>query len=436
MARAKKEAPRREDWQPIESVELTDGSKAIKWSNIVTGEEAMLREGNHPFDNPNSNVRQVFPIAAVSAESEPEEIESDSEETPTDRVAAMLSKVAGKERAVLKVKRFQDDGTLAWCADLTPEQFEQTGYEGIRRDFGSGKYELTLYATNPATRKFSRYGYEVITLLAASKETVPASDALLPVLNKLVERIEKLESKPAPDPMQQMQMTLGLMAQMREALGLNHPPQQQQGMGQAIKEIASLLQITKQIREEIEPPPPPDTSLESVGLEALKVIGQMVAQKPDSGVPIPNVAIPPQLSIEQAALAVAKGTDANLLRHSLPSMPERKDPIDPQPPGETMSASQTAVGTSPEMLAFQEAITGLNAFARFNANPQTIAEMIFEQAPDEVLDLLTKSEDWFEQVKSFAPSVAEHEAWYRKVHAALLKIWQEENSPPDLPPAA
>lgn len=401
MARARKTV-KREDWQPIEEVALTDGGRAVRWSNIVTGEEATLREGNHPFDNPNAvALRPAFPVESVQPETE----EADEpDETPTDRVAALLSKAAGKEKAVLKVKRYQDDGSLAWCADLTPEQFEATGYEGIRRDFGAGKYELTLYATNPATRKFSRYGYEVITLLPIAKKEEPAAvSAIAPVLEKLAERIEKIEAKPAPDPMQQMQMIFAMMAQMREAFGLNQAPKQQ-STAEVLKEIMGFFDVAKQIREEIEPTPP-DTSLAGVGLEALKVIGQIVS-KPDTGAPIPSVSIPQQLAQSQ-----------------------------PQPQPQPQSEDNMQPN-SPEMTVFREAITALNAFARFNADPQTIAEMIFEKAPDEVLDLLIKSPDWFEQLKAHAPGVIPFEAWYRKVHEALVVIWQEENSPPEQPAAA
>lgn len=417
MARTKavKEV-KRDDWQPLEEIALTDGTRAVKWTNILTGEEATLREGKHPFDNPNAvESRSVFPVAHVVTGTA-DEADDSEDETSTDRVAALLSKAAGKERAVLKVKRFQEDGTLAWCADMTPEQFESTGYEGIRRDFGAGKYEITLYATNPGTRKFSRYGYEVITLLPIAKKEEPAAAAsvvapIVPLLEKLAERIEKIEAKPAIDPTQQMQTMLAMMVQMREAFGLNQPAQKQQTTSEVLKEIMGFFDVAKQIREEIEPTPP-DTSLAGVGLEALKVIGQIVGQKQDSGNPIPSVAIPPQLSIEQAALAAASQNQQ------------------PSAQGDNVKEN------SPEMAVFQEAITGLNAFARFNADPQMVAEMIFEKAPDEVLDLLVKNADWFEQIRAFAPSVAPFEAWYRKVHSALLEIWREENSPPEQPAAA
>lgn len=415
MARPKKVVAQRDDWQQIEEIQLTDGTRAVKWHNIISGEEAILREGKHPFDSPNAVALPTakvtaFPVTESSDESEDEE----PEDSPTERVAAMLAKVRDKEKSLLRVKKFQQDGSLAWCADYTAEAFEQQGYDGLRRDFGAGKYELALYATNPATRKFSRYGYEIVTIMPAPKgegEHKEGADvnALAPVLEKLVARIEAIEQKPAPDPMQNLSGVLALVKSMREAFGLNEQRQPQHSTADALKEVAAMLQITKQIREEIEPPPPPDTSLAGVGIEALKVIGQIAGAKSEPETPMPTVAIPPQLS-ENAANVAVSNPGAKMV------------PMNPQ---------DARMIETPEMQAFREAISGLNTFARFGAPAASIAEMIYEKAPDEVLTMLIEREDWFEQIKALAPEVGQHEAWYREVHRELLAIWKEAQETPE-----
>jgi hypothetical protein len=403
MATRKRYTPQRADWQLVESFQLTDGSEASKWMNIVTGEEATLRAGKHPFDNLNAATPpQTLPVTVAPTEStEEQDSEPEPEETPADRVAAMLARAHGKERATLKIKKFQTDGSLAWCADYTPEQFEETSYDGIRRDFGPGKYELTLYAKNPATKKYARYGYEIVTILPAPKdESQRAGDdsRLIGLLEKLTERIERIESKPAPDPMQNMASVLALAKEMREAFGLNVPQPQHQSPISTLKEVAAFMQIAKQLREEIEPAPK-DESLAGVGLEALKVIGQMVGSKVNESAAMPTIEPPPAL--------LENPQPQPLLQQSQPQ---------PQPqPTE-----------SPEMIAFKQAISILNGMAIFNVDPEFAAEQIYEKAPDEILALLFERADWFEQVRALAPEVTPYESFYRAVHAKLREIYDEE----------
>lgn len=77
------------------------------------------------------------------------------------------------------------------------------------------------------------------------------------------------------------------------------------------------------------------------------------------------------------------------------------------------------------------AVQTLNGMAVFQMDPDDAADMIFnsDQIPEEVLPIL-KAADWFEQLARIAPACQPHKDWYVKTHAALLKIFEEEENRP------
>lgn len=420
MANRKKIVQARDDWSPVETIPLTNGQgNAIKWLNLVSGHEATVRDGVHPMDNPNSILPskingaaggQALILAAPPPSQSPDETEDDDEpieETAADRVAAMFERVRGAERAIVKVKKYKEDKSLVLCDELSPEQFEQIGYLGVRKRFGAGKYRIELYASNPKTGRFSLYGVDETELMPLPREEqiTGTSD---PVLQKVLERLERIETTPRVDPFTQMTQMLGMMKLFREAMGTERQNDPMRNM----RELIDMVSGIKTLREEIEPPAPPDTSLAGLGMEAMKMIGQAMAQRngaaPDSL--MPHVAVPPSLA-----------------------MTATQAPTNPlQPNGHAAMTTEQNPQSNDELIAMNDAIAALNTMARFGTEAEFAASMIYQQAPDEVMELL-QLPDWFERICQLAPTCKPFEAWYRKTHAEVLRILAEENE--DTPPA-
>jgi hypothetical protein len=302
----RKDAARPDDWAAIETFDLADGSgrKAVKWQNVVTGEEATLAEGKHPFSNPNA----IQVVAASGADSD-DEPESDptpqDEETAVDRVAVLLESAGSAARAEVKIYRVKGDGAESWCMSQKPEEFEQGGIEAIARKFGPGRYRIILYATHPTNNKFVRRGatyVEIDPAANASPTTAPvtgADSALIHLLTKMNERLDRIELS-KPDPTAQMAATFALMKDMREAMGISNQPAQSQSPVNAVKELAATLAVMKQIREEIEPPaPPPDAPAahpSSVPSPSPHAPDPSPLPSPASPVPSASPALPPEIT--------------------------------------------------------------------------------------------------------------------------------------------
>jgi hypothetical protein len=93
-----------------------------------------------------------------------------------------------------------------------------------------------------------------------------------------------------------------------------------------------------------------------------------------------------------------------------------------------------------ELAGFKVAIATLNGLALFRMEPAAAADMIFDKLPDEALGLLNLP-DWFERLAHIDPSCQRHRDWYVRVHAALVKLFEEEaalppEDQPSAPPAA
>lgn len=399
MARKPRVAPRRDDWHG-EPFELADGAPAVLWRNIVTGEQATLREGVHPLDNQNA----ITVLPPPDADEPDDGSEDEPEFTAADRVTAMLRGISETPdgKASVKVYKVREDSkTLVWCADYTPTAFEEGSLEMIRSQWGAGRYEIRVYGQ----RRTKGWGVLAAERLEISEPlqnpVAPIVDSgLASVLAKMNEKIDALAAAPRIDPSEQIKQTLGLVAAMRDAFGSNQPPPAPQSSVSMIKELMTTIHAMKAIRAEIEPPEVPDDPLAASLPKILELIG--AASRQSEPHPFPAVAVPNSM---QNPVALAA----------------------PALPSENQKPAANETGEDSMIIAFKSAVALLNLKAASNGDIEEAAELVYENAPDDLFEIL-RAENWFDALAQVAPAIVPFREWYTKLRDRVLAIDDEENS--------
>lgn len=341
-------------------------------------------------------------------------IVADDDDTPdepltaADRVAAMLADVAGDARAKVKLYRLGSDGKMVWCDDMTPEQFETGGLPSIRNRWGAGDYVLALYGTTPG-KAGSPNGFGLITRqtvsiapdLTAPADTPAAHSGLSQVLATIAEgqraMLEALTRRPETqaDPLQQMGVMLGLMTQMRQAMGGDAPREKSRGVVELLNELKALKDLGGELiggGEKSEPADP----LTAMLPEVIQLVKAATAGQPQAPqLPAPPVNLPPSMA------ATTPETE---------TVPVINDP-------------QQLIA------ALQKHLRTLVKLAAANVDHDIGANIVYENLPDDLLEGM-RSEAWFNLLSSFEPAVAPHREWFDKVRVMALD-WIDNGHPDD-----
>lgn len=397
---------RRDDWHMTEEVQLADGRAAMLWNNIVTGEVATLLKGVHPMDNQNAIVAMPPPDV-----DEPDDgSDNEPEMTAAERVAMMLRGLDdADDKATVRVYKVLEDskfGALGWCRVYTPQEFEQSGLDLIRDEFGPGKYQIRLYGPRPGSNQFSCRARETVEIVKTEPKSAAAIDpALAQILSRMNEKLDAVAAAPRVDPTEQLKQTLSLMTMMREAMGMNQTQPQPPSQSNMIADLLKTVQAMRTIREEIEPPQVPDDPLAAVLPKVIDLVSAATQHQPQQNpaAPLPALTVPP----------------------SFAAAPSQQQPqAQPQAQPETEDEMQ---------LMFRAAVALLNRRAAENSDVEESAEMVYENAPDELFAVLHR-DNWFELLTEVAPSVKPFRDWYSRVRDAVLKIEAEESEPQDKAP--
>jgi len=390
MARKIEQKPSTLDWTAAGEVDLSNGSKAVKWFNVVTGETATLRPGLHPMDNQNA-------VVAVSAPAVIDDNDYDdadpSPETATERVLSLLQQSEGAGRADLHVYKL-NNGKEAFCATYKPADFEaEDQYALLQRNWGAGTYIIRLYAQMGST-KYCRRGQSTIEVMApVSKPGGSVNDAaqakILETLDALSRRIDDVRSAAQIDPQAQMMQTLAMMKAMREAFGPASAPSPVQQMS----EMMAMIDGAKKLRSMIDVPDEPSDPLMSLAPKVLEIIsaGQRSASAPVSNAP--RVEVPPMISGAR-------------------NVP----PTDPE--------------TEKAMQMQSLAIAWIRQQIDAKTPAREVAESIYENAPQDVLDAIV-SRNWRAYLYQIDSSLQARDSEIAQIAFEVGKIWDEEN--PSIP---
>jgi len=378
----------REDWVSYGPTKDADDVDAIGWNNVKTGEVVALPPGVHPVEA--STAAHALALRPNAGDIDSDDEELPEEESPVDRIRAQLHG-SNDPKASVKLYRVRPDGVLGFCRSYTPDEFDLGGLDLLARQWGPGTYRVRLYAQNPKTNKTSLYANELVQI-EESAEPLPAAAAEPSTLSRLLEKMDQRLSAieaAKPDPMAEMQRTLALFSTVKEILA-PPPAPAQPSPASTIKEVAEMFGLLKMVREEIEPPPPPpDDPLSAALPKMLDIIAGAQKSDPEQSLPMVNV---PALS-----------------------------------PPEKTGQNAANENTEPDMT--QVAFQWLTALAKTDADIEQPADMIYEQAPDELIALL-KAPNWFDQLAAIHPKIAPFRAWFTKLRDRVLQIYSEENNPP------
>lgn len=407
---ATRRIPKSDPWTADSGpIEMQDGRLYVRWINGESGEVRHAPEGVHPEGQPNSAM-----VPAPHAFDEP------AEETATDRVAAMLHSVSGADRAEVKLYR-DDNGSLDYCAQFTPDEFENGSFEIIRSRFGPGSYELRMYAAHPETGK---YGLRARTKIKIAKEAIPSITApgmpggLAQVLEamarsqqQMMDAIVSLKSAPQKDPAEEMAKMFALMGSMRDAMGITNQPQQPQS---SIGEILKAVRELREVSQEINPPKEEKetglmdmlpTVLDLVkGAQAGQAQPVMPSYQPNPGANLSPVTLPASMHVPAPAVQPDPMIDQSLAGAPVAAPAPESQPLD----------AQTVT-----VLKLNAYLASIVKMAEENKDPQEAADFIIEHLPDEMLELL-ELPNWFELLASYAPAVAPHRDWLFKVHPLMF----------------
>lgn len=400
MATPRKKAPRRDDWAEVETFALADGRDVIRWQNLLTNETATLAPGVHPLDNRNAIVAVSAPQIDLQPDSDDET--PDDDESSADRVAEFLRGSSGLKRADVHISRIKPDGTQAHCVKMPAEEFETMGLDGLRARFGAGKFQVMLYAERPQDNRYVRRALQIFDLEEirdANPVAAPSSD-IVRLIDRMDQRLNAIEAA-KPDPMENMRATLTMMTLMREAMGLTaqpaQPAPQQQSPLNAIKEIAAVLAIVKDIRKEIEPPAPDDDD------PLTKIVGQFA--------PILSAA----LSKPETSAPALPMIQAN----PLPPI------IDPTPQTTQETVPQAQADVEDATMQQQLVVYYLLSSAQNNADIDDVAGMIYDKAPDDLFEVI-ESDQWWQAMLQLSPKFAPHQAYFERVRNRVIEIAREE----------
>lgn len=388
--------------QASEPLEMQNGTMAIHWKNTETGETRIVPAGVHPDDQALEN----YPVQP------PDET---FEETATDRVAAMMSGVgADDERAEVKVYRV-NQGQLEYCRGFKPEEFESGNFDMLRDRFGAGLYELRLYATNPANKKFTIRSKLRVTIAEDRVDSSPGAqlgNGMSQVLQtiaqgqqQMLEALVSIKQAPPKDSMEEMGKMLTMMATMREAMGMNQPQgREKSSIGEIVAAIRELRGAADEISPQSEKEP---DGLMAVLPKMLELVskGQQSQQEAQQAVQFPPVQLPPSFQA-----------------------PEQPQPAqqDQQPPL-TQDEADMKVMTMIKLKSYLKTLVDM----AIKLTPADLAaEFVYEKIPDDLIEIMAL-DNWFDLLAAVAPDVKEHREWLQKVRDKALAMFEDaETEPP------
>ena len=383
MSRPRKTAP--DPWGAVQTTTLENGQPVAIWENATTGEQRVVPQGIHPAQQPLAEVIRL-------------EAEEESDETASDRVATLLRRAADEGADQLRVYR-KRQGHLDWCETYTPEQFEEGDLPMLRDSFGPGDYELRLYGRHPKTGKYGIVAKSSVTIATALR-TAPDTrrdDGLTQVLATIADgqrqMLQALTERPAPkDPTEEMSKMLGLMAMMRQAMGLDSQPRSQ------ITEIVSAIRELREASDEINPEKEAPESLLGALPKMLEVVQAGMSQQQAQAQPMPLVELPPSIA-------------------SAP-IPQPQPQPNPQP------NEEQAVFNPLVILQLKAYLKTLINMAQSKKPIETGAQFVYEKMPDEIVELMAL-DNWFDLLGEVAPESKAHKEWLTQVRDHAMSLFDQ-----------
>lgn len=347
----------------------------------------------------------------------------DDEDTPADRVFAMLDAARDAERATVKLFRVLGPGKFGWCDDYTIDDFEAGGFAMIRDKWGPGEYEIRLYAIRPSDNRFGVRAKPRVTIVDDGREIAKnsASPAVDPAMREMLSQMAATQNRMLealanrPDPMAQMQTVIAVAGAMRQAFGIGEQSQQKSSIAEVVQAVRELRSVS----EEINPPKPAaeDDSDNPMKLlpGVLDVIGKIAGQQSPQPQPqayFPPVALPQSVG-NASSTPVANAVSLPVANPSDPAVSEIPTPND-----EEMNALQLIL-----FRGYIGKLCGMSA----SGNIDAAANYALDKMPDEAIDIL-ETDNWFDALAQFYPPAVAHRVWLEQVRAKVVAMLADDDA--------
>ncbi len=351
-------------------------------------------------------------LAVLEQAQQDNELEDELEQDSGDRVAALLG-VSGtsgiSQVRVYKIVNLKS----SFCANYTPDEFEEGNFEMIRQQFGPGSYKVYLYGNNPTTGKYGIRTHSPVEIAdvkmpkAQAMGAVPQNgndSAIAAVLAAMADRqartddiLIKILDKPQADPMATFTTNLALFGQMKELFG--------GGAKSSIGEIVEAIKELKSAGDLVGGGDKEPESLLGMGSKLIEAIGPMMAQRSQQPVPgamqMQPVSLPPSMQV---------ATPAEALQQPDHTPPTEEDEMN--------------FLTQAQLQGF---LAKLAMDAKSKADIEPAAELVYEHLPDELMELFVNDEVWWPTLTGYAPYIKPHQEWFGRVRARALEMLAEDD---------
>lgn len=316
-------------------------------------------------------------------------------EEDQDTILDRLRALSGDERDRMSCKLYRraaDGRGLEYCQDYTVSEWEDGGIDRVRAEWGAGNYEVRIHAQGRKGvlyRDLFRIAHRAI---ATPTAPTPQNSELADVVRMLADGQQRILDalSQRPDPTAQLQSTLGLMASMREAMGLNTPP----------------------------PPPPPPT-------DPGAMLGQLVGAIKTLREVAAEVNPPAELESDNPMSMLPKVLD--LVKVGMSQQQPQALPA-PHPPVQAMPLPASLQPNEDEdpmnIIKLRRQLGDMIAMAAKGEPPERGGEYAADNLPDELLPHLAR-EDFFGFLTMVHGGCRPHEAWFRAARDHCIKLLSE-----------
>lgn len=319
-------------------------------------------------------------------------------EEDQESIIDRLRSLSGDERDRMSCKLYRraaDGRGLEYCQDYTVTEWEEGGIDRVRAEWGAGNYEVRIHAQGRKGvlyRDLFRIAHRVIATPAPAPAPTSELADVVRMLAEGQQRILEAVSQ-RPDPTVQLQSTLGLMASMREAMGLNTPP----------------------------PPPPPASDPAAMlgqlvgAIKTLREVAAEVNPPAEAADESPMSMLPKIVDLVKVGMAQGQGQPAAL-------------PAPPVQPLDIPQSLQEPEEDGMNILKLRKQLGEMIAMAAQNLPPERGGEYAADNLPDELLPHLARP-DFFGFLTMVHSGCKPHEPWFRAARDHCIKILSEPDKP-------
>lgn len=337
-------------------------------------------------------------VVSLPQQNEPEYSQEELDEMSVAQRVRSLMHGDVEDRIKIRVyRRLPNQARSEFVAEYTLAEYEDGDLPMIRREWGSGTYEIRAIGPEGVlTRKIESIAAPAVSSPIAERETTTNMEN---VLARMVESqnaiLQALTAR--PDPQSEMMRTLSLMTAMREAMGLTGGATQVAAPASPTAVLNDVVAAIKQLRsvsEDINPPAKTEPeSLMGMVPQVLELVKAGMSQ--NSQPQFPAVQLPSSLNVDQQT---TEGENVGLQQLMLAGLFGR-----------------------------------LFQMAEQNASPTDAANYLLDKLPDEALSAL-EMPNWLEILTAITPpkfkqALVTHAAWVALVRDAAVAMLNEPEDP-------